>query len=255
MVLAETNQTFDELINVDDSDSKFIDIFKTVFCPLDKLEYMSKEHMIQLNKPNDILMYYAEEFSQEILDVFNKEFNANYSNATDIIDYMKNHSDLFNDVWKQSAGNYDVEVLHNTIHDLKDKDDSIGEQTKLPPDSAVIDVDSRDAAFAYINGEILIGEGKKTHGQLINDFFNSTGDSFYRDDAIDTINNNDKNAAFSCGHIIDNVAIIDSTENCTQQDVANALLDYDSSICKVYFCPDESTLTRIAKKIIINKGK
>ena len=53
--MAEKNETFDELINVDNSDSKFIDIFKTVFCSLDKLEYMSKEHMIQLNKPNDIL--------------------------------------------------------------------------------------------------------------------------------------------------------------------------------------------------------
>ena len=248
--MAEDNQTFDEIIDTDNSDTKFINIFKAVFCSFDALEYMSKEHMIQLNTPSEIMKYYAEEYSQDILSEFNKEFNTNYPNANDVINYMENNSTLFTDVWKQSAGSYNVDVLYQSISDLKDKDDSIGEQTKLPDDAAAIDVDSRDEAFIYINGEIKFGSGSTTHGQLVNEFFDNDDDLFYRNDAVDTINKNSKDEAFGFGHIIDNVAIIDNTENCTMQDVADALIDTKPSISKIYFCQDESILTRIAKKII-----
>jgi hypothetical protein len=163
---------------------------------------------------------------------------------------MKDHEQLFDEEWNKATYNYSVDVLHDSINGLKDKDDSIGDEVIFPRDAATIDVGTRDSAFVYINGEILIGNDKQTHGQLINEFFNSDEDedSFYREDAIDKLNDNDRNSSFGFGHIIDSIAIIDSKNGCTMQEVANALLNYDSSISKVYFCPDESTLTRVAKK-------
>ena len=251
-IIAESNQSFYKIIRVNDSYSKFINIFKTVFCSQDVLKHISEEHMIQFTSPFSIIEEFSNEYSQKLLDAFNKEFNSNLSDIDDIddiVNYMKDHEQLFDEEWNKATYNYSVDVLHDSINELKDKDDSIGDEVNFPRDAATIDVGTRDSAFVYINGEILVGNDKQTHGQLINEFFNcdEDEDSFYREDAINKLNDNDKNSSFGFGHIIDSIAIIDNTDGCTMQEVANALLNYDSSISKVYFCPDESTLTRVAK--------
>ena len=254
-ILAESDRSFCNIIDVSGCSSKFINIFKTVFCSQDVLKHISEEHMIQFTSPFSILEEFSNEYIQKLLDAFNKEFNANLSLTDDmddinqLIDYMKDHAQLFDEEWNKATYNYSVDVLHDSINELEDKDDSIGDEVNFPRDAATIDVGTRDSAFVYINGEILIGNDKQTHGQLINEFFNckEDEDSFYRTDAINKLNDNDKNSSFGFGHIIDSIAIIDNTEGCTQQEVAKVLLNYDSSISKVYFCPDESTLTRVAK--------
>jgi hypothetical protein len=128
--------------------------------------------------------------------------------------------------------------------ELADNDDKVGDVIELDG-SFDIDRPDRDAPFIYVDGDIIIGCGSGTgssHTDLVNDYFDTDKNQNIRTRNLKQIDEADPNLPFASGHIVDNMAFIDQANNCTKEQVMEALkseedfdkiYDYDYSGYKV----------------------
>ena len=117
-------------------------------------------------------------------------------------------------------------------------DDSIGEKTSI---IGYIDVDNRIAAFADIDGQILVSDNGKTHAQLINEYLkeydNELSDDWYRPDIEEITEKSGHDIAVAFGHIVnDNVWIIEyyTLNDISIEDVVSDIKTSGKEYTKIY---------------------
>lgn len=156
-------------------------------------------------------------------------------------------------------------IVDNTYENLKDKlvldsasdsrtiDDAIGDKSVI---QEIIDLGQRDGNFIIISGEVVTGDSYATHSQLINEYI---ADYLHKD--IDTelndcrVRNSEyfddipNDAPLVFGHIVDNMAFVETCVNCTM-DYAVDILKEKCSFDKIYqYDNGQNTIIRLAKKI------
>ena len=142
--------------------------------------------------------------------------------------------------------------------ELIDKNDKIGDSFEILED---IDYKTREKAFMYLDGKIIEGENGWSHSQVINHYL--------KDNDQDTISDDyDEKLEFSrplvkqvkeftgaehvgFGHIVDDMAFIETVQNCNVNDVKEALQE-NYNFKKIYMYVKNnygSYLQRLAKRL------
>ena len=122
--------------------------------------------------------------------------------------------------------------------DLADHDDRPGDVTEL---EHMVDVNERDQAFVYIDGEVLVGSF--THGQLVNSWLAEQGLPTLSDDYETRLENSRPMVkqvqraadaeAVAWGHVAGDVALVEGNQSCTLDEVAAAVAE-EIAPAKVY---------------------
>ena len=139
--------------------------------------------------------------------------------------------------------------------DLAEVDDKIGEQTNVKY-GPILDYDTRDGAFVYIDGDVAYGEAGKTHGQILADYMEEHGnedmipEDLKGDDIagsrptqsrmrrlVDT-----NNVAF--GHIVDNMAFVEVLETGANEDDVAKACKKQLKVDKVYFLDNGNDIVK-----------
>ena len=152
--------------------------------------------------------------------------------------------DFVSDVPDEIADIDDDYADHETVDDaadLAELDDTVGE---LTPVGSRIDYRDRDAAFVYVGGQMIVGEGTDTHNQLINRWLDENGKQTISDDyekritfsrpLVKQVQRATGEEAVGFGHIVDDMAFIDVTQNCPVDEVKQAVLEQVDGVTKVY---------------------
>lgn len=189
----------------------------------------------------------SKKYNIEIADDVFYELIGNYISSEEINDVIDYVNELLNDRYKQLKYKK-VE----TAEEMVNVDDSIGESTECYEN---IDLGSRDGNFIIINGEVITGNNNATHSELINEYIDEylhedideeVGDCKVRNLNLFEQLSNDTPIAF--GHIVSNMAFIETCENYAVED-AVAILKEKCSFKKIYdYDADESIITRLAKR-------
>ena len=141
---------------------------------------------------------------------------------------------------------YIMNVSRQCSNDLDNNNDSVGDVITAPENMPDIDAFSRDSAFIYLDGEIILGHDDETHGDIISETFKTPFGS-YRPDIEDI-----PHSQLAFGHIVGRIAFIDICDNCSNEDVAAAIKKNDN-IDKVYTIPyldnNSYKLLRLANKL------
>ncbi len=137
--------------------------------------------------------------------------------------------------------------------DLIDTDDNIGDVTDLKDE---IDLGNRDGNFIIIGDKLIIGDSYATHSQLINeyieDFLNKDINVNLNDYRVRNLKkfdglSDDEPVVF--GHIISNMAFIETLNGYTVNEAVN-ILKNQGSFKKIYdYNHDNDKVTRLAKKL------
>ena len=141
-----------------------------------------------------------------------------------------------------------------SIDDIPTLDDSVGQSSRIDD---IIDVDNRDNAFVYIDGEVIEGDVNETHSQILNRFCeehdieepdNGIGNDIIRPN-IDEVEHKLDTSKIAFGHFVNDIAFIEVCEGCSTADVVAALED-EFEPEKIYFYDrEEDYITRLAKVI------
>ena len=163
-------------------------------------------------------------YNEEIINAFNEAVKQFLNEHRETPGFLATDKELIdtdseNEVYSASS--------------LLDLNDKKGDVTRV---LQVIDYFSRDGAFVYIDGEIVLGEANVPHQKILNDWLMQhnkellekkygDSDNVVRPTITETkYKTGAKSVAF--GHIDNGMAFIETMENCTLQEVTNALGDY-----------------------------
>ena len=131
-----------------------------------------------------------------------------------------------------------------SFDELKKKKDNVGDVTK----TKYLDYNNRDYPFIVIEDDLVLkGRSGETHSQLLQRFVNEHKDdlpemakasdwlrgTFGRNDAIIVFNRVLDVYEMAFGHVKDNMAFVDSTQNCTVSGISN-LIKSELGVDKVY---------------------
>lgn len=151
---------------------------------------------------------------------------------------------------------YDKQKKKINLEDLSgDLDDEIGDEYFLDENS-IIDLGTRDSCFLFINDEVVFGGKGDIHQDLLEKYqFDHDMDFSEPKSRMRTIGDTESLSpdtdSFSTGHIINNNAFIEITENCSFETVTQALLN-TGKIDKVYKYDkngNKTMLYRLASKM------
>ena len=164
----------------------------------------------------------------------------------DLIAYIKSNSSLYSeleDIFDKAKDEYLSSISGrrekernngiNGAHDLLELDDSVGDTTECDK-GFTVDIGSRDAAFVYLEGKILIGNASDTHSAIINKYFDEPIRDYNLrgDEAIDVTG--DEKVGF--GHIADGIAFIETCDNVSPEEIEKALKE-TGDYKKIYSMP------------------
>lgn len=138
-------------------------------------------------------------------------------------------------------------------YDLIDTDDNIGDVTDLKDE---IDLGNRDGNFIIIGDKLIIGDSYTTHSQLINKYIEECLHKDIDEDAgalrvrdLDDFEQLSSDTPIVFGHIVDNMAFIETCIGYTANDAVN-ILKNQGSFEKIYdYNHDNDKVTRLAKKL------
>ena len=187
------------------------------------------------------------------------DIEENFDNALNsYVSYCERHYSGFGE--EDDDINIDLEYNEedNSVDewsDLAEVDDKIGEQTNVK-DEVILDYDTRDGAFVYIDGDVAYGEAGKTHGQILADYMEEHGnedmipEDLKGDDIagsrptqsrmrrlVDT-----NNVAF--GHIVDNMAFVEVLETGANEDDVAKACKKQLKVDKVYFLDNDNGIVK-----------
>lgn len=142
---------------------------------------------------------------------------------------------------------------------LIDKDDKIGDSFEILED---IDYMTREKAFMYLDGKIIEGEEGWSHSQIINHYLKDNGQDTISDDYDEKMENSRplvkqvkeftgaEHVGF--GHIANDMAFIETVQNCNVDDVKKALQEeYDFKKIYMYVRNNyNSYVQRLAKRLM-----
>ena len=140
------------------------------------------------------------------------------------------------------------------LDEISDLDDSIGDSSRI---TDIIDIDTRDNAFVYIDGKVIEGTNNETHSQILNKFCEEN-DITAPDNGcsytglrpiVDEVKQKLDTSKIAFGHFIGNIAFIEVCEGCSEADVVSALEEKYSPE-KIYFYDREvDYINRLAKVV------
>ena len=133
-----------------------------------------------------------------------------------------------------------------SVRNLLDNDDKVNEELKCNK-LFEVDLGDRDNAFVYVDGQVLVGGKDESHSQILNRYLGNNNISKKRIRSLDTVEGIDSKEPAAFGHISENIAFIQVVENCSEQEVVNALKE--NNYKKIYFYNYENAeLVRLAMK-------
>ena len=197
------------------------------------------------------------------------DIEENFDNALNsYVSYCERHYSGFGE--EDDDINIDLEYNEedNSVDewsDLAEVDDKIGEQTNVK-DEVILDYDTRDGAFVYIDGDVAYGEAGKTHGQILADYMEEHGnedmipEDLKGDDIAGSRPTQSRmrrlvdtdNVAF--GHIVDNMAFVEVLETGANEDDVAKACKKQLKVDKVYFLDnDNSIVKRLAEWKVYTK--
>lgn len=210
------------------------------------------------NRPsfmNNRIQYICAKLSDQ-LNIEIDDFSMDFMN--DLVKYIDDNAGI-NAMIETIIGNiidsFNINnKLTSPIQTIK-LDDKIGDTTELHH-SFDIDVGRRDYPFLYIDNKVYFGTtSDDIHGDLIQQYLQDIAQeqdvyrARYR--SLDDINdynslNIPPDIPIAFGHIYKNIAFIETCENCTVEEVKNAL---GNKFDKVYqFSKSENFIKRLAQK-------
>lgn len=151
----------------------------------------------------------------------------------------------------------DEEIKDPTM--LIDKNDKIGDSFEVLED---IDYMTREKAFMYLDGKIIEGENGWSHSQIINHYLKDNGQDTISDDYDEKLENSRplvkqvkeftgaEHVGF--GHIVNDMAFIETVRNCNVNDVKKALQE-NYNFKKIYMYVKNnynSYVQRLAKRLM-----
>ena len=182
-----------------------------------------------------------------ITEQVNKVNNTNLT-YNDIVDFVINDY-MCNNACTEWLKNVMYE-LHNTendygfgstkkiknISELENIDDAVGDKIEIPQK---LDFNNRDKAFIYIAPNTLLISGKnESHTQMLDKYLNTkSNDDKTRKTDKELSDENIEQVSF--GHIIDDIAFIETLQNVSLEDVVQSLLDKYN---KIYFYDDKNKI-------------
>lgn len=231
-------------------------------------EWTVEENIESLDEYTDDIFYTLENGIDNIAKNIINDFNIDIpidKLSQEIIDYVKHNDALINDI-KEKVDKY-IENVFKKIEDVQyfitpdnnipvneicELDDAVGTVTTADES---IDVDTREAAFAYVDGTIISGEYKMTHTQLLNEYLSNNGNNefeekYYRLSEEEIQKESDFNKV-AFGHILaGNVYVIDeeSLLNVSLNEVVQAI-EERCTYKKIYQASNRICLKRLAKVI------
>lgn len=139
-----------------------------------------------------------------------------------------------------------------SLDDIASIEDKIGDSFNIRD---IIDIGNRDNCFIYINGDIIIGKSKSDiHQDLVVRYMLDKdiqpGDNFNpRMRTVDDLGGAfDASTPIAFGHIYDNIAYIETCENCTIEEVKNALNGRFNKIYAYDRFDNGGVIQRVAKQ-------
>ena len=197
---------------------------------------------------NDIYRQYDEQFDKDVEEYIKN--NLYCGGVNDNGTYYNTESGTLSG--KEAPDEFEHEDV--SIDDIPTLDDSVGQSSRIDD---IIDVDNRDNAFVYIDGEVIEGDANETHSQILNRFcdehdlyepYNGTDTDMLRPN-IDEVQEKLDTSKIAFGHFVNDVAFIEVCEGCSTADVVTALED-EFEPEKIYFYDrEEDYITRLAKAV------
>lgn len=197
---------------------------------------------------NDIYRQYEEQFNKDVEEYIKN--NLYCGGVNDNGTYYNTESGTLSG--KEAPDEFEHEDV--SIDDIPTLDDSVGQSSRIDD---IIDVDNRDNAFVYIDGEVIEGDVNETHSQILNRFCeehdieepdNGIGNDITRPN-IDEVEHKLDTSKIAFGHFVNDIAFIEVCEGCSAADVVAALED-EFEPEKIYFYDrEEDYITRLAKVI------
>ena len=150
---------------------------------------------------------------------------------------------------EEKVNNSDENSTINNAEDLLNCDDEIEEITKTTSKFNV-DGHNRDYPYLYINGDIVFGYNEaETHTSLLNRYFKTQDYDNERVRTVKQVKELEGNEPCSFGHIVNNMAFIQTVENCSLDEVVSALKKADSNLVKIYdYQFSKSQVKRLARQ-------
>ena len=197
------------------------------------------------------------------------EFCKKYINQT-VDSFLKSNNidvkcteQVYNEVCREySESNYGEGIVDKSKEELNPNakfsfdliniDDNIGDVTGLKDE---IDLGNRSGNFIIIGGQLIIGKSYATHSQLINEYIEKylhkdiNEEVDYRVRDLDDFKQLSSDTPIVFGHIVDNMAFIETCIGYTVNDAVN-ILKNQGSFEKIYdYNHDNDKVTRLAKKL------
>jgi hypothetical protein len=135
--------------------------------------------------------------------------------------------------------------------DLAHNDDKVGDTIELSK-SFDVDLGNRDTPFIYLRGEVITGNRQDTHSDLINKYFETARVDRKMVRSLDAVDELEAGEPVAFGHIAKNMAFIQTMENCTVDEVKNAL-QKSGNYKKIYdYNFENCSIKRLAKEELLN---
>ena len=222
-------------------------------------EYLNNEKFNTVYKMTEeqTLKFLSSKYEDEIIDAMFEELNINPDDYDenldmDIIDHFSTSQAILNtNLLDEYFALWTDKKAHDDIQVLSDSDVAVGRTLNLGRNVSHIDVFNRDGVFIYLDGHIEYSTEGLSHGQLLNKIMEDDIFDFKRP-SIDQVQYNmgyDTNTPVAFGHIVGDIALIDTHENVDLLTVGKAALEIPG-IKRAFTNPYHGITTRLAKKIL-----
>ena len=215
-----------------------------------------KDDLYRLTYKSIYAIIYIE--MDSILDVLRDYFNSTDLNITyiDLVNYIDNNTYMqteLNSFIEENIDEYlscfdpDTEPLPIGSADLVKNNDNVGDVEQIS-DIFTVDIGSRDYAFVYLFGKIMIGENDEIHSDIIKRYLNMQSDKkeYIRGDEAIQLTDDER---IGFGHVSDNIAFIETCENVSSAEIKDAL-EKEYKFDKIYQLDTaQHEIVRLARRI------
>ena len=205
----------------------------------------------------DLAFEYICEYKDNVLqDKLNdavEEYMHENANAPGFNDYGNTYGNTNDTLDNEEPIREDYDFEASDINELAALEDTKGDGVQI---NFSIDYLDRDNPFIYIDGEIVEGTSQQSHGQVLNEYLalngeEETKEKWYRPTKT-TLEQSLENKPVAFGSIYNNIAFVEVTESCNEEDVVKALKEdgYDFDKIYSYKTLNEPNCIRLAKKVV-----
>ena len=202
----------------------------------------------------DMVNKFCKKYIKQMVDSFLKSNNIDVECTEQVYDEVcREYSESYYGAGIIDKVQGELRPFATFSFDLINTDDNIGDVTDLKDE---IDLGNRDGNFIIIGDKLITGDNETTHGRLINKYIeeclNEDIDedlNDYRVRDLEEFDGISSDTPIVFGHIVDNMAFIETCIGYTANDAVN-ILKNQGSFEKIYdYNHDNDKVTRLAKKL------